>query len=376
MLWLGRKKEKIGNVNISFEVHTKFKQFIPHFKHIVLLMVEENDRLQHFGLITFILEDQGKFGRGNGLERIRDLLIQSSALNESGYVKSNEVNLISLDSNFASAKIHLNVDTILLVIISEYIPWILDDFKKYGDSMLKKAEIEIGNLTISHVYEKLRGTLEHELTHAIHFLREGLHKRIQKIGEKSYLITLRMLKNTDSLEHHIRYSRWLAGLRKTVELLVFKIYIEGLAMYYEKLLDDKTFFSMRDENFLKLYSEAYDESKGFFTRLMEDTLPNLNVQKFQELERKKNNIHGFVSDFQLRANLVSYKLGLHMTFTIDYTLYLGEDLFDLSFAQFIRLYEKACAIRNVQPIISLSSNKGRLFDYKEALRMLHRAEKA
>ena len=72
----------------------------------------------------------------------------------------------------------------------------------------------------------------------------------------------------------------------------------------------------------------------------------------------------------------SYTLGLHMVFTIKYALLIDDDeLFSLSLAKFIKLYEEACNKLRVRPLITLTSGRGILLDYKNILRKLHRAEK-
>ena len=145
-------------------------------------------------------------------------------------------------------------------------------------------------------------------------------------------------------------------------------------MLYEKILGDPSFFYSRSKTFVEFYLKAYDRSHKFFenismilARLGPWVLSNKIFQEHHPEEIKY---------FLAEASHISYDLGLHMAFTIQTTFELNEEKFlNLSIGQFLRLYEEACKKRNVQPLISLTGNKGKLFDYKEALRMLYRAEK-
>ena len=363
------KQLQFANLTITIVNNTRLDSFVPIFEKAIESLVKGDKRLKSFDWLIFILEDGGKYD-GRGSKEIMADFLQKwwrrggrllSVVNPGDVVKTK-----SGDFSFARGTVHVLVDVLASSVLSRNTPFMPEK---------EQPPILSANEAIAYMWHDLRDVFfpifTHEITHALHGLT-GLYKeRTKRVEAKKALIERRLLTNVVGLAEPVSYAKLLYKLREVIEALILKIWAEGLARYYESVLSNKTFLLSKSETFADLYKKAYNNLNSFLENLKYLT-SNLAPDVVVDPIRKKR----FLENVNMMNNLVGrlyYDIGLHMVFTIESTFHLEEKLLSIGLGEFIKLYEKACAQRSIQPLISLSSNKG-LFDYKEMLRTLYRLE--
>lgn len=364
----GEKTIRDGSLQIKIVYMSQIGLFKKYFEKIISDVVLRDPRARAFNHITIILQDEQKHPKG--VEALQQLFQNPSGLGKYGQVLNEEVVTIEKGGlSHRQAIIHVFVDTMIFGVIERHAPELLSKGTFMTQANVHKAQACI----LQNLPGLFTSNFNHELTHALHFLRKNFAARAEKALAKRTLIQQRVSKSMSNLAVASDYGQLLSDYRSIVESCLLRTYTEGVALYYQAVLGNAAFLSQSNV-FKGLYDQAEGPASQFFTFLKNFTgYLNPRVINDPSLHSRFLSI---VIDLLKQAEKIAYPLGVHMAYSIETTFHLEDKLLDITPGEFIRLYEKACEMHGLQPLVSLSSGKGKLFDYKEILRILYRAERA
>jgi len=237
----------------------------------------------------------------------------------------------------------------------------------------KKSNIEFDKILVDAPCSGT-GTIRKSLK-TLRIWNPNMVKRLS-ITQKGYNL-LKELKHLTAMEQ-FNIKLTIFTLRQYLDGVLIRVYDEGTAEYNSKLPNF-------DQSTLELYYKNADfkEHEDLF-KLFPNMSENLGIlnraSRIGHIEGVLDLLVKIRNSMETQESLFlvgSYPLGFHMVYTIKYALLIDDDeLFSLSLAKFIKLYEEACNKVGIHPLITLTSGRGKFLDYKNTLRMLHRAERA
>jgi len=369
-------KAKIGEQTVFFIKKTKFRFIVNDMIRDIKSIIVNDKFFKRFMTLTVVLEDEKNFIENNKGRLLAQLILTT---NPNSMVEMGEVKRGEIDSGLFI--IHLYVDMIIARLLGHDIQSAqeLRDSRN-AEEILKRRFNEYRRQMKSNLFREIYVIFKHEATHIETILKSERnhvltknYKRIEKLEEQSreLIEKLEFMEERERIPLHL-HKPMVRSTKLIIDLALVKTYEEGVARYNsENFFPDIQYFH-------KLYRDAYILSGTAFKEL-DDILDKVlyAMKKIMIAGYDKSSEFSTVIDNMLyifKRN--SYTLGLHMVFTIKYALLIDdEELFSLSLAKFIKLYEEACNKLRVRPLITLTNGRGVLLDYKNTLRKLHRAEK-
>jgi hypothetical protein len=326
--------------------------------------------------LTVVLEDSQTFNEKNRGRLLAQLML---TINPKNWVKAGKVEKDEIDSGFFI--IHLYVDMIIARLLGPNIQSAQELRNLHNaEEILKRRFNEYRRQMKSNLFREIYVIFKHEATHIETILKSQMnhvltknYKRIEKLEEqlRELIEKLEFMEARERIPLHL-HKTMVRSTKLIIDIALIKTYEEGVSRY-----NSENFFP-DIQHFHKLYRDSYILSGTAFKKL-DDILDKVlyAMKKIMIAGYDKSSEFSTVIDNMLDVfKRNSYTLGLHMVFTIKYALLIDDDeLFSLSLAKFIKLYEEACNKLRVRPLITLTSGRGILLDYKNILRKLHRAEK-
>jgi len=369
-------KVRIGEQTVFFVKKTKFRFIVNDIINAITFVIEKDEFFKQFKVLTIILEDLRTFNESDEGKLIAELM---STFDPRSFVEHGQVMEDEVDSGLFI--IHLYMDVIVGSVCYNIKP--MQELRNSPDAgkILKLRFREYFGEIKSNLYKKIEWVLKHEATHIEHLLKSNIghvekknQARLVKLEYQSIEL-FNKIKSAGSKEIYSlhTYKKFVRATKAVIDQILATIYREGIAEYNSKNL----FLDIQE--FHRLYRTAYLVSVEQFRELdkiLKKILPALKKGIIGLNTEVGDNYVILLDNLTIIFKKTSYTLGLHMVFTVKYALLIDDEkLFSLSLAKFIKLYEEACNKLDVRPLITLTSGRGIYLDYKNTLRMLHRAEK-
>lgn len=365
------KSVTIGSLRVDIFSRTRFTFMVPFLEITTIEFVRYDKRLLRFSHIIFEFEDSRPFPKVNLrrlLPEIWHMPTESIATIIVGDANRDYAGAVS----YIGCTVHVNVNVIIKDAVNVHAPWLLETIIS-SKELEPETVREIVKVSENKQVEVIIRALTHEFTHVLHNLSGVYAKRAERAKKKRDEIAKRIAIHAQDIETAKGYGELVTSYRFIIELILLKLFSEGIATYYEQWLNNNDLFWNPQQAFEKLYIDAYSKwAKPFF--VIKNLARDLSPSIFKN-DRSIRAFHGLVSLATKQSGDMGYSIGLHMAFTIQSVFRLGDKLLELGIGEYIRYYEEACSKWKVEPLISLSNGKGKLFDYKEMLRSLHQAEK-